>query len=279
MAYVGWSFVGFESAGAIAEEVKSPRRNLPRAVIFSLTFIALVVVYSSLAIILAIPDMDAVLSGEEADPVYSTLVTQLGSGVAKPVEGLFVIGFLASFLALQTSASRIIWSYARDGALPASRTLARLSAGEKQPVVALVVTAVVGAALFVLSTAAVDVYSLMVFFTSGGFYASFLFPLVGFLLLRVRGQWRPGPWTLGAWATPLAVVAVVWATFQFLNIAWPRAVNDSRWLDWAFWIMVALLGVVGTAIFGTVRGRMTTFAAAEVDDPDETAVGAGAPVA
>jgi amino acid transporter len=279
MAYVGWSFVGFESAGAIAEEVKSPRRNLPRAVIFSLTFIALVVVYSSLAIILAIPDMDAVLSGEEADPVYSTLVTQLGSGVAKPVEGLFVIGFLASFLALQTSASRIIWSYARDGALPASRTLARLSAGEKQPVVALVVTAVVGAALFVLSTVALDVYSLMVFFTSGGFYASFLFPLVGFLLLRLRGQWRPGPWTLGAWATPIAVVAVVWATFQFLNIAWPRAVNDSRWLDWAFWIMVALLGVVGAAIFGAVRGRMTTFAAAEVDDPDETAVGAGAPVA
>ena len=41
MAFVGWSFVGFESAGSIAEEVHHPRRNLPKAVIFSITFIAL----------------------------------------------------------------------------------------------------------------------------------------------------------------------------------------------------------------------------------------------
>ena len=57
----------------------------------------------------------------------STLTSQLGSGIAKPVEVLFVIGFLASFLALQTSASRIIWSYARDRALPAAHLLTRLS--------------------------------------------------------------------------------------------------------------------------------------------------------
>ena len=33
-----------------------PQRDLPKAVLFSLSFIALVVAYSSLAIILAIPD-------------------------------------------------------------------------------------------------------------------------------------------------------------------------------------------------------------------------------
>jgi amino acid transporter len=56
-AFIGFSFVGFESAGAIAEEVHEPRKNLPKSVIFSLTFIAVVVMYSSLAIILAIPDL------------------------------------------------------------------------------------------------------------------------------------------------------------------------------------------------------------------------------
>ena len=58
MAFVGWSFVGFESAGSIAEEVHHPRRNLPKAVIFSITFIAIVVMFSCLAIILAIPAGD-----------------------------------------------------------------------------------------------------------------------------------------------------------------------------------------------------------------------------
>lgn len=269
MAFVGWSFVGFESAGAIAEEVKHPRRNVPKAVIFSLTFIALVVLYSSLAIILAVPDVGRVLSGEEADPVYGTLVSQLGSGIAKPVEVLFVIGFLASFLALQTSASRIIWSYARDRALPGAGRLARLSAGQKQPVAALLITAVVGAALFVLSSVAADVYSLMVFFTSGGFYASFLFPLLGMLYVRVRRRWTPGPWTMRGAGTPIAVVATVWALFQFLNIAWPRPVNASRWLDWAFWIMVAILLVVGAGIYASVRGRMTLVSAEDLDATDD----------
>ena len=116
MAFVGWSFVGFESAGSIAEEVHHPRRNLPKAVIFSISFIAVIVMFSALAIILAIPPD---IAANSADPVYDTLVYQLGDGVAKVAEVLFTVGFLASFLALQTSASRLIWSYARDRALPA----------------------------------------------------------------------------------------------------------------------------------------------------------------
>ena len=71
-----------------------------------------------------------------------------------------MIGFLASFLALQTSASRVIWSYARDGALPGSRVLSRLSTGARLPTAAILVTTVIGAALFLLSNVATNVYTL-----------------------------------------------------------------------------------------------------------------------
>lgn len=261
VAFIGWSFVGFESAGAIAEEVHEPRRNLPKAVIFSLTFIALVVTYSSLAIILAIPNLANVTSAPDAadhvaDPVYFALTNALGAGVARPVEVLFVVGFLASFLALQTSASRVIWAYARDNALPAPHLLARLSTGQKQPVIAILVTTVVGAALFLLSNLSPNVYLLMVNFTTGGFFLAFLFPLVGALVVQLRGTWRPGPWTLGRGSLVVTVAAVVWALFEFLNISWPRPVNADRYLDWSVWIAVAVLGAVGAAIFLAVRGRM-----------------------
>jgi amino acid transporter len=261
VAFIGWSFVGFESAGAIAEEVHEPRRNLPKAVIFSLTFIAIVVMYSSLAIILAIPDMADVTSAPDApdhvaDPVYGTLTAALGSGVARPVEVLFVFGFLASFLALQTSGSRMIWAFARDNALPAPRLLARLSRGQKQPVVAILVTTVIGALLFLLSNVSPNVYLLMVNFTTGGFFLAFLFALVGALAVQLRGTWQPGPFTLGRWSLPLTVIAVLWAAFEFLNISWPRAVNADRYLDWSVWIAVAVLGVVGAVIFVSMRERI-----------------------
>ena len=253
LAFVGFSFVGFESAGSIAEEVKDPKRNLPKAVLLSLTFIAVIVMYSSLAIILAIPDLRAVAAGKVADPVYDTLTSQLGTSVAKPVEVLFVIGFLASFLALQTSASRIIWSNARDGALPGATGLARLSTNQRQPVAALLVTTVVGAALFLLSNVAEDIYTLMVNFTSGSFYLTFLFPLTGALVVQLRRRWTPGPFGLGAAALPLTVAAVLWATFEFVNISWPRDVYAKGYLNWSVWIGTGALGVLGVIVYATVR--------------------------
>ncbi|BBZ36276.1 APC family permease [Mycolicibacterium confluentis] len=266
VAFIGWSFVGFESAGSIAEEVHEPRRQLPKAVLFSLGFIALVVAYSSLAIILAIPDLDAVAEGAVSDPVYDTLTATLGAGIAKPVQVLFVIGFLASFLALQTSASRVIWAYARDGALPAADTLVRLRGAARIPTVAILVTTVVGAGLFLLSIVAGDIYSLMVNFTAGGFYLAFLFPLVGFLAVLLRRGWRPGNFSLGRVTLPVAVVAVVWAALQFLNIAWPRVAFEQRWLDWSVWIGVVALGAIGAVLFASVRSRIT--GTAVVDDAE-----------
>lgn len=256
VAFIGWSFVGFESAGSIAEEVHNPRRDLPKAVLFSIAFIALVVGYSALAIILAIPDLDAVAEGAVADPVYDTLTTALGAGIAKPVQVMFVIGFLASFLALQTSASRVIWAYSRDGALPAAGTLVQLRGKARIPVAAILVTTVIGAALFLLSIVAGDIYSLMVNFTAGGFYLAFLFPLIGFLVVLSRKTWKPGSFSLRAATMPVAVVAVVWAVLQFLNIAWPRVAFEQRYLDWSVWIGVVVLGIIGAVLYASVKSRI-----------------------
>jgi amino acid transporter len=269
MAFVGWSFVGFESAGSIAEEVHHPRRNLPKAVIFSISFIALIVTYSALAIILAIPPD---IAAKSSDPVYDTLATQLGSGAAKLAEVLFTIGFLASFLALQTSASRLIWSYARDHALPAPRLLAKLTKGQKQPVSALLVATTIGTVIIVLSQLAPNFYTLMLNFTSGGFYLAFLFPLLANVVIRLRGGWTSGPFTLGRWSMVVSVVALVWALFQFLNIAWPRNLYpQAPFLNWSVALAVLGLGVVGAAIYLSHRSRITTFPTYEVDDPEDDA--------
>lgn len=269
MAFVGWSFVGFESAGSIAEEVHHPRRNLPKAVIFSISFIALIVMFSALSIILAIPEE---IAANSADPVYDTLAFHLGSGAAKLAEVLFTIGFLASFLALQTSASRLIWSYARDRALPAPHLLAKLTRGQKQPVSALVVATTIGTLIIVLSRLAPDFYTLMLNFTSGGFYLAFLFPLVANLVVRLRGEWQPGPFTLGRASMTLSVLAVLWATFQFLNIAWPRNFYpDSPFLNWSVWLAVLGLAVAGGLIYGSRKNDITIFPTYEVDDPEDDA--------
>jgi amino acid transporter len=134
--------------------------------------------------------------------------------------------------------------------------LAQLRGQARIPVMAVLVTTVIGAALFLLSIVAGDVYTLMVNFTAGGFYLAFLFPLIGFLVVLLRGAWTSAAFSLGRAALPVAVIAVVWALLQFLNIAWPRPTFDQRYLDWSVWIGVVVLGVIGAAILASVRARI-----------------------
>ncbi|PRI11947.1 APC family permease [Leucobacter massiliensis] len=274
VVFIGFSFVGFESAGSIAEEVHEPRRALPKAMLFSICFIALVVMFSSLAIILATPENAADLPDYDVDPVYAVLTAQLGSAIAIPLQVLFAIGFIASFLALQTSASRLIWAKARDGALPFSAQLSRLSAKQRQPVGPLLVTAAIGTALFLLSNVAENLYLMMVNFTSGGFYLSFLFPVAAFAVTVLRRRWQPGPFSLRGWTAPVAVIALVWVVAELINIAWPRPLNGNAWLDWSVIIGAVALAVAGAAVYARVRHRIDNVATAAImqhlDEADAT---------
>lgn len=251
LAFTGWSILGFESAGAIAEEVKEPERHVPKAMLFAVGFIALVIAYASLAVTLAVPDFDKIRSGEVADPVAYVLGSALGESAVKPILLAFVVGFLASFLALQASASRVIWSFARDEVLPASRILVKLSKTEAQPVRAILVTTIIGACVYLIS--ATDVYSVLVTFTAGGYYLAFLFPLVAGLVARLRGKWIPGPWSLGRLGTPVAVVAVLWVAFEFVNIVWPRTVSESWYINWAFFVAMGVILALGALIVRTLK--------------------------
>lgn len=271
IVFIGFSFVGFESAGSIAEEVHEPRKNLPKAVLFSISFIALVVMFSSLAVILATPENPEMLPGYDVDPVHAVLTAQLGSGIALPLQALFAIGFIASFLALQTAASRLIWAKARDNALPFSSKLVRLSQDQRQPVWAILVTTAVGTALFLLSNVAENLYTIMVNFTSGGFYLSFLFPVAAFAVAVIRRRWAPGPFTLGRWTLPVAVVALAWVALELVNIGWPRQANENPVLDWSVIIGTAVLTLLGALVYRRVRGRIGQVETSAVTLPEHTA--------
>ena len=148
--------------------------------------------------------------------------------------------------------------------------LAKLTRGQKQPIYALLVASAIGSAIILFSQLAPNFYTMLLNFTSGGFYLAFLFPLVGNLVVRFRGGWTPGPFSFGRWSLPLAVVATLWATFEFLNIAWPRNVYpDTPYLNWSVALAVLGLAVIGALIYVSVRRGITTFPTFEIDDPED----------
>jgi amino acid transporter len=255
VAFIGWAFVGFECAGAISEEVAEPTRDVPKAILASLVVVAAVVIYAALALILAIPDFGAVVNGDVADPVADTIAAQLGSGISRPLFGLFIIGFLASALALQASASRVMWAFARDDVLPASRWLKRLSVTDRLPVTAILTAGAISATVMV-STQSEDVYLTLVNFTTGGFYLAFCFPVLAALVTRLGRGFAPGPFSLGRFGLPVTVAAAAWVLFELVNIAWPRADGVPWYQDWGVMVMIAVVGALGLVAYLPSRGRI-----------------------
>ncbi|KQY04552.1 amino acid transporter [Mycobacterium sp. Root135] len=252
VAFVGWSFLGFEAAGSIAEEVEDPERNVPKAIIFGLLLVGLVVMFSSAALILAIPNLDEVVASQAGDVVSETLTTHLGAGVTKPLLAMFVIGFISSFLAVQAAVSRCIWGAARDRSLPGSKVLGKLAGPERLPVNAIALTAIV-AIVFIL-LAGSQFYNILVNFNIIGFYIAFGVPVIGAAVARLTGKWSPGPFTLGKWGAPVTYAASLWIIFETVNVAWPRTQPGQPWfINWASVLTTAVLAVVGGAIYLTVR--------------------------
>jgi amino acid transporter len=246
VAICGWAFVGFESAGSIAEEVQDPGRNAPRAMLASLLFVAAVVSFSGLALLLSVPNLADAISGKSADPVVETLIAHFGPVVFRCLLVLFVIGFLACLLGIQASASRVIWAFARDGELPGAALLVRLSGTDRIPVHAIVASGLLAASIF--SLAATNLYAILVAFTTAGFYIAFAFPVLISAWTLLRGRWQPTPFSIGRLTAPVILAAAAWTVFETVNIAWPRVASAPWYEAWSVVLMVAFLGILGAIV-------------------------------
>ncbi|HUZ71250.1 MAG TPA: amino acid permease [Candidatus Saccharimonadales bacterium] len=258
-------FYGFESAGDVAEEVVQASRRVPRAIISSLITAGITSFVLVAALLLTIP------AGKDglANTVSGGVPFLIGSNVSGAFIqdlALFVVcfAFFSCGLAIQAAAARVIYSYSRDRALPASTTLARVSPRFRTPANALIVAAIVPALfavlarftpssnisiLFITIPAHVNALFLLVSFAVSGIYLAFLLVVLAALIARLRG-WRPeGSFKLGKWALPVMVAGLVWLTAMLVNILLPSGVSSPRGAlfnyDWMTLIVVVVIVALG----------------------------------
>ncbi|MEN0134544.1 MAG: APC family permease [Rhodococcus sp. (in: high G+C Gram-positive bacteria)] len=258
VAFIGWSFVGFEAASSISEEVHGPQTAVPKAMIVSMVAVAAVVLFSGFAIILAAPDLAQIGIGAASDdPVATILSAHFGVGVTRPLFALFGITFFAALVAVQASASRLVFALARDRALPAAAALSRESKQHKLPVVA--VNAVAACGLFVLLCSVVgDVYSFLIGLTIGGFFITFTIVLTSKVVSHIRYGWPRARFSLGILSLPTAIAAACWSAFQTVNVSWPR-MNSAPWyMNYSVPLMLTALTLAGVVVYHSRRSYIPT---------------------
>ncbi|KQV75452.1 amino acid permease [Aeromicrobium sp. Root344] len=239
-------YFGFEACGDVAEEVIDPGTQIPRAMRMTIYIGAAASIFITLALILAVPDIGAVISGKDADPVTAVLSDAFGTVGFRIVVAVVLISFLSCALSLQAASSRLIYSYARDNMMPGSSLFKRFSIARAVPPYALLLSAAIPIIIILVSQISDNALTRIVSFASLGIYTGFMMVVLAALRARIKG-WAPsGRFTLGRWGLPVTVAALTYQLAAAVNMAWPRT-PDAAWYD-NYLVLLSLGIVVGVGV-------------------------------
>jgi amino acid transporter len=198
-----------------------------------------------LAFVLSIPDMSAVISGADKDPIVTLLRSAMGEGGFRAVIVVVLVSFISCLLSLQAAASRLLFAYARDQMIFGSQYLSRMSPGHHVPATALIVMGAIPAMIALSALWLQNAIATIISFAAIGIYISFQMIVLAALLARGKG-WRPGgPFTLGAWGWLVNVLALGYGLSAIVNILWPRSPADPWFVNYAMLVTTAGVMVLG----------------------------------
>jgi len=265
-------FYGFESAGDITEETKDAGRQVPKAMRHALIWGGVSSFILTAALLLAMPGGAHSVSDTVNGGGVTYILGQLPGGLQDFLLLLICFAFFSCGTSVQGAGSRLMFSYARDGALPASAWISSVHSRFRTPVHALLSGAVV-TALFVLLEfispthnvslgfitypADTNVLVSLVSFGVSGIYLSFLLTVIGVIVARARGWIPAGQFRLGRWAWPVTVLAAVYLLVMLVNVALPTGLSSPRAyfnLDWITLLVMVIVFAVGAVLFLAARG-------------------------
>jgi amino acid transporter len=200
-----YTLTGFDASAHTAEETIGASHHVPRGIVRSVLVSGLFGWVMLAAVVLAIPDLDeAASAGKESFHwiVERVLPSMLWRALAA---GIVLAQFICG-LATVTSASRMAYAFARDGGLPFSEQIRKVSSYYRTPTVAVWTVALLSVAF----VAHAETYSTITGACTIFLYVSYVIPTVLGLVAYGRRWTQMGPWQLGPFAyRAVAILSIV----------------------------------------------------------------------
>jgi amino acid transporter len=229
-----YTYTGYDASAHMSEETRKASRAAAWGVVMSVVMSVIFGFILLVAVTFAVPDVQGTLNAGAFDVTY-IWQTSLGTRWA---EFLLFIVCCAQFYcgtASVTAASRMMFAFSRDGAVPGGRTLFRkVSRTHRVPVNAVIAIAFLSWALMLptLANGAIG-YLVGTSIAVIGLYIAYAVPV--YLRWRAGDSFQPGAWSLGKhykWINPLAFCWVILIVILFLMPTVPTAIPWHSGFDW-----------------------------------------------
>jgi amino acid transporter len=238
-----YTITGFDASAHAAEETIRAVESVPRGIVRSVLVSGVAGWILLAAVVLAAPNpAEAAAQGEGAFLWIMRSVLPRSLSIAL-CAGIVLAQYLCG-LATVTSASRMAYAFARDGGLPLSPAMRWVCPSRRSPAVA-IWTVATASVLFTLHT---PVYSTITAVCTIFLYVSYVLPTALGAWAYGRTWTVMGPWDLGRWYRPLAILSVAGCTGLI-------AIGMEPPNERSVWVVGGAALLLATTWFGGVRRR------------------------
>jgi amino acid transporter len=205
LLYPLYTITGFDASAHTSEETNDARRTVPRGMIHAVFWSLAFGFIMAFAFVSASPNLAA--TAKDGAAAWFNLFNNLPAPTwLKDVMAISIV--LANFLcalAGLTSTSRMIYAFSRDGGLPGSSLWKQVSPQWRTPVPAIWL----GAVLSVLATLYSPAFAALAAGCALFLYVSYAMPIAAGLFAEGKTWTEFGPFRLGAFSKPLAVLVLL----------------------------------------------------------------------
>jgi amino acid transporter len=244
-----YTYTGYDASAHMSEETQGASRGAARGIIMSIVVSAVFGYILALGVTFAIQDFKTTgAAGTFA--VKQVFIESLGTTTAKVMLAIIVGAQFYCGMSSITSASRMMYAFSRDRAVPGHQLWRRLNA-QRVPYMAAIAIAVLAflcAFPAYFGTNGAVAYAAVTSIATIGLYIAYAIPI--YLRLRLGDRWEAGEWNLGKHYRWIGTVACVWVVFIAILFMAPLSPAGIPWNSNFTWLSVnyAPIAVLGTLL-------------------------------
>jgi amino acid transporter len=244
-----YTYTGYDASAHMSEETRGASRAAARGVVMSIVVSAVFGYILALGVTFAIQDFKTT-GGAGTFAVKQVFLDSLGTRTAEVMLFITVMAQLYCGMSSITSASRMMYAFSRDGAVPGHAMWRRLNR-ERVPylsAMAIAVLAFLCAFPAYFGTNGAVAYAAVTSIATIGLYIAYAIPI--FLRLRLGDAWEPGDWNLGRHYRWIGIVACLWVVFIAILFMAPLSPAGVPWNSAFTWLSFnyAPIAVLGTLL-------------------------------
>ncbi|KAF5323197.1 hypothetical protein D9758_016727 [Tetrapyrgos nigripes] len=215
-----WTICSFDSSVHISEEASNAATAVPWAIVYAIGIAGVLGWAINMALAFCMgTDLEALANADQ--PMAAIFFNAFGT---KGTLALWAFVVLVQYMmgsSMLLAASRQTYAFSRDGALPFSGWLYRMNGYTKTPVNTVVFDAFLALLLGLLVFAGDQAINAVFAISVTGLYIAYAIPIAA----RFAGDndFEPGPFTLGVFSLPVAIVAVVFMLFLGIVFFFPTS--------------------------------------------------------